>query len=169
MDALTESGVIAGTRDEFADFFREHYEAVLRAMYLVTGDRFEAEEAAQTAFVKIYERWDRVGTMANPAGYVYRAAVNANRSRLRRLGLAMSRTLSLRETDAISESDDRDSIRRLLAQLPVSQREAVVLVEWLGLSDVDAAAILGISPGAVRVRLSRAKSTLKQHAEGAIT
>jgi RNA polymerase sigma factor (sigma-70 family) len=136
MDALAESGVIAGTHEEFADFFREHYEEVLRAMYLVTGDRFEAEEVAQSAFVKVYERWDRVAGMKNPAGYAYRAAVNAHRSRLRRIGLATRRTLSLQQTDEISKSDDRDRIRRLLSELPESQREVVALVAWLGFSDV---------------------------------
>jgi len=44
----------------FADFFRAEYETLLRAMYLLTGDRYEAEERAQDALVKACERWDRV-------------------------------------------------------------------------------------------------------------
>jgi len=52
-------------------------------MYLLSGDRFEAEELAQGAFVKAWERWDRIGSMENPSGYLYPAAVNARRSALR--------------------------------------------------------------------------------------
>ncbi len=71
------------------------------------------------------------------------------------------RALSLQQSDPISESDDRDRIRRALATLPANQREAIVLVEWLGFSDAEAGQVLGISPGAVRVRISRARASLR--------
>jgi RNA polymerase sigma factor (sigma-70 family) len=169
METLTEQVEVADERAEFAGFFAEHFAPVLRAMYLVTGDRFEAEELAQVAFVKVYERWDRVARMDNPVGYVYRAAVNAHRKRLRRLATAARRTLSLLPVDEISGSDERDEIRRMLARLSDSQREALVLIEWLGFSDAEAGAVLGISAGAVRVRLSRAKAALRQGNEGGVT
>ena len=151
----------------FADFFRGEYETLLRAMYLLSGDRFEAEELAQGAFAKAWERWDRVRSMDNPSGYLYRTAVNARRSALRRVGVTARRTLSLQESDPISESDDRDRIRRALATLPANQREAIVLVEWLGLSDVEAGQALGVSAGAVRVRISRARASLRHLIERA--
>jgi len=53
-------------------------------MYLLTGDRREAEDLAQEALVRAFERWSRVRSMANPPGYVYRTAINLNRNRLRR-------------------------------------------------------------------------------------
>ena len=71
------------------------------------------------------------------------------------------RALSLQPSDPISESDDRDRIRRALATLPTNQREAIVLVEWLGFSDAEAGQVLGISPVAVRVRISRARASLR--------
>lgn len=40
----------------FEDFFGDQHERLLRAMYLATGDRHEAEDLAQEAFVRIYER-----------------------------------------------------------------------------------------------------------------
>ena len=145
----------------FADFFRAEYETLLRAMYLATGDRHEAEDLAQAAFVKVCEGWDRIGQMENPSGYLYRTAVNAHRSRLRRVGVVARHALSLQQSDPISESDDRDLLRRALASLPANQRETLVLVEWLGMSDVEAGQVLGASPGAVRVRISRAKASLR--------
>ena len=146
---------------DFADFFRAEYQTLLRAMYLISGNREEAQELAQDTFVKACERWDRVRGMDNPAGYLYRTAVNTRRSVARRLRLEAQRVLSLRPPDVIAQSDDRDQIRRALALLPVSQREAIVLVEWLGLTDAEAGRVLGVSARAVRVRISRAKSSLR--------
>ena len=117
---MVEGAAIEAEGVDFATFFHDEYEVLLRAVYLLTGDRYEAEELAQDTFVKACERWDRVRTMDNPVGYLYRMAVNAHRSRLRRVGLATRRALSLRQSDPISESDDRDQIRRALASLPVT-------------------------------------------------
>ena len=161
MDAMAEGLSLEVDQADFTDFFRAEYETVLRAMYLLTGDRYQAEDLAQDAFVKACERWDRVRRMDNPTGYLYRTAVNAHKSTVRRLRVSARRALTLQPTDPISESDDRDWIRRALAGLPASQREAVVLVEWLGLTDVEAGHVLGISPGAIRVRISRARTLLR--------
>ena len=60
----------------------------------------------------------------------------------------------------ISESDDRERRRRALAMLPDAQREVIVLIEWLGMTSEEAGKVLGVSPGAVRVRLTRAKQAL---------
>jgi RNA polymerase sigma-70 factor (ECF subfamily) len=145
----------------FADFFRAEYETLLRVVYFISGSRDEAEELAQDTFVKACERWDRVREMENPAGYLYRTAVNKRRSVARRLRLVAQRTFSLRPPDVIAQSDDRAQIRRALALLPEGQREAIVLVEWLGLTDAEAGRVLEVSAGAVRVRISRAKASLR--------
>ncbi len=155
--------------DVFEAFFESNYQALLRVIYLVTGDRYEAEDLAQEAFARAYERWDRIRAMENPSGYVYRMAFNSYRSRLRRMAMATRRTLTQRESDPISESDDRDAIRRALATLPDAQRAALVLVEWLGMSSEEAGHILGVSAGAVRVRVSRAKQSLRFVTERAPT
>jgi RNA polymerase sigma factor (sigma-70 family) len=161
MDATADELPSEADQAGFTDFFRAEYETLLRAMYLLTGDRYEAEELAQDAFVKACERWHLVRGMDNPAGYLYRTAVNAHKSALRRIRDSARRVLTIQASDPISESDDRDGLRRALASLPTNQREAVVLVEWLGLSDVEAGHVLGISPGAVRVRISRARTSLR--------
>ena len=161
MGSMMDGVAVEAEEVGFADFFRGEYETLLRAMYLLSGNRFEAEELAQGAFVKAWERWDRVQGMENPSGYLYRTAVNARRSALRRVGITARRAFSLQQSDPISESDDRDRIRRALATLPANQREALVLVEWLGYSDAEAGQVLGTTPGAVRVRISRARASLR--------
>jgi RNA polymerase sigma-70 factor (ECF subfamily) len=153
---------VTRTPDErFEDFFRATYEPVLQALYLVAGDLADAEDAAQEAFVRIYERWPAVAAGPNPAGYAYRTALNVHRSHARRLRLASRRLFVPNPSDSLREVDDRDELRRALAKLPRAQREALILVEWVGMKDEEVGHVLRIKPGAVRVRLSRARKRLR--------
>src|SRR4030067_1072244 len=60
----------------FEDFFRDEHARLLRALYLVTGNRQEAEEIMQDAFLAVWERWDRGGAVGEPTGYLYRTAMD---------------------------------------------------------------------------------------------
>jgi RNA polymerase sigma-70 factor (ECF subfamily) len=170
MVAMTEAP--AGETERaaaFEDFFHAHHERLLRVLYLSTGDRHEAEDLAQEAFVRVYERWARVAAAENPAGYLYRVALNQRRSRLRRLRVAARKALRLAPVpppDEHAATDERLSVRRALVGLPDGQREAVVLVEWLGMTDAQAGEALGVSPGAVRTRLHRARAALHETLRG---
>jgi RNA polymerase sigma-70 factor (ECF subfamily) len=146
----------------FEAFFRAEYPNLLRAMYLVCGGRHEAEEITQDAFVRAYERWDLVLRADNRAGYLYRIALNLYRSKLRRAAVAARKVVKPSPPrDEFEATDDRDAIGRALKQLTRAQREAVVLVEWMGMTDDEAGAMLGISPITVRVRIHRARTTLR--------
>jgi RNA polymerase sigma-70 factor (sigma-E family) len=164
MSLMAEPVAEEASPSSFEDFFDAHHERLLRVMYLSTSDRHEAEDLAQEAMVRVYERWDRVRGLEDPVGYVYRTALNLRRSRLRRLAVAARRLVAGRtvaETDPAGAADERDALRRALGGLPDGQREALVLVEWLGMTDAEAGTVLGISPGAVRVRLTRARAALR--------
>ena len=164
MQAMSEPAVAEPEHVErFEDFFDAHYERLLRTMYLSTGDRHEAEDLAQDAMARVYERWDRVRTLEDPAGYVYRSALNLRRSRLRRLATAARNAFRGREGhDSLDVVDERDSLRRALASIPPAQRDAVILIDWLDMTDVRAAELLRTSPGAVRTRASRARAALRE-------
>jgi RNA polymerase sigma-70 factor (ECF subfamily) len=144
---------------DFDAFFDQEYPPLLRLMFAMTGSRVEAEELAQEAMTRALERWDRVSAMGSPAGYVYRTAVNLNRSRLRRL----RRQLRWARDLARSSNPDPETVGSLvvaLGMLPAAQREALLMVEWLGLRADEASQILGISPSSVRSRVHRAKAAL---------
>jgi RNA polymerase sigma-70 factor (ECF subfamily) len=146
----------------FESFFEAQYPHLLRAMYLVTGNRYEAEEIAQETFVRACERWHLVLRADNRAGYVYRMAVNGYRSKLRRVARAARKVVRpTPEPDLFGAVDDRDAIGRALQNLSPGQREAVVLVEWLGMTDDEAGAMLGVSPVTIRVRIHRARAVLR--------
>jgi RNA polymerase sigma-70 factor (ECF subfamily) len=160
---LAETGAASG----FESFFEAEYPRLARALYLMTGDRAEAEELAQEAMVRVYERWDRIRRMSSPTGYLYRTALNLNRSRLRRLAVRARRLVAPGQPpDPASAAEARDELGRALASLPEGQREALVLVEWLGLDAEEAGRVLGIEPVTVRVRISRARASLRERMEG---
>ena len=68
----------------FESFFEDHCSKVFRAMCLVTGNRQEAEEITQDAFLRLWERWDPVAEMEDPAGFLFKTAMNVFRNRARR-------------------------------------------------------------------------------------
>ena len=82
--AVTEPGERARSAASFEAFFEAEQARLLRALYLVTGNVQEAEELMQDAFLAVWERWDRVRSMDDPTGYLFRTAMNRFRSRLRR-------------------------------------------------------------------------------------
>lgn len=148
---------------EFEAFFEAEYARLARALYLVTGDPGEAEDLAQEALVQVYERWDRVQGLQDPTGYLYRTALNLHRSRLRRLTVRARRLVEGRSSpDPALGAEVRDELGRALASLPDGQREAVVLVGWVGLTAEEAGRLLGINPVSIRVRLSRARAALRK-------
>jgi RNA polymerase sigma-70 factor (ECF subfamily) len=107
----------------FDDFFAEHRTALFGALWLVTRDRHEAEELTQDAFVKVWERWDRVRELDDPVGYLYRTGMNLSRNRRRRAGLAVRRAVRMAPPpdDEMRTIDDRDAIVRALGQLTRSE------------------------------------------------
>jgi RNA polymerase sigma-70 factor, ECF subfamily len=154
-------------RDSFESFFREHYRSIVRALVIVSGAEAEAEDLAQEAFARALERWERVRMMESPVGYVYRTAFNVNRNRLRHLARSLRhRSIPVPESDPASEAETRSELRRVLARLPASQREALVLVEWLGLDAEEAGLVLGIEPTSVRGRVHRARRTINEELGG---
>jgi RNA polymerase sigma-70 factor (ECF subfamily) len=163
-DALEEAPPRTTLR--FDDFFEAQKVRLARALYLLTGSAAEADELTQEAMVRVYERWDRVRGMDSPEGYLFRTALNLHRSRVRWLASRARHILQTTPSpDPAEVVQSRDSLTRALASLPTGQRGAVVLVEWLGMEPQEAATALGIKPGSVRARLSRAKAALRRMLE----
>jgi RNA polymerase sigma factor (sigma-70 family) len=147
----------------FEDFFIAEHERLFKALYVLTGNREEADDLAQEALLRAYERWDRVGTMDSPAGYLYRTALNLHRNRLRGLLVRARRVFAAvpEEDPSVPLSASHD-VRNAVAQLPRGQREALVLVDWLGLGSEEAGQVLGIEATSLRGRLHRAHATLRE-------
>lgn len=147
---------------EFELFFKREKVKLFQALCLVTRNRFEAEELAQDAFLSVYERWDRVATMEDPTGYLYRTAMNAFRSWHRRSALATRRAVGLtRADDLIAQFEEQEVVVSVLRPLTVRQRAAVVLVDLMGYSSKEAGRMLGIRASTVRTHAERAHRDLE--------
>ena len=150
----------------FDEFFRAHHDALFAAMCLATGSRQEADDITQEAFVRLLERWDRVDTIDDPKGYLFRTAMNVFRQRLRRAAVASRVHLSGRpRDDAFATIDDRDAVVRALKDLTPRQRAAVVMTTILDLSSDEAGQMLGISGSTVRVLALRAREAVREQVE----
>jgi RNA polymerase sigma factor (sigma-70 family) len=150
----------------FERFFEAQTDTLFRRLCLVTGNRAEAEEIAQDAFLKLWERWDRVEQVDDQVGYLYRVAMNIFRNRYRRASLAVRKAgdPELR-TDEFGAADVRSGVARGLARLTSRQRAAVVLVDLLGFGSEEAGQMLGIRAGTVRSLVIRARKTLREELE----
>ena len=159
--AASEADIPAVVPLAFEEFFLDERGRLFRALLLVTHDAAEAEDLMQEAFVRVWERWDRVAGVEDPVGYLFRTAMNLYRSALRRALLAAKR--SLRPSAARDPFDQVaavDEAVRALAVLTPRQRAAVVVTELLGFSSEEAGTILGIRPGTVRALTSQARTAL---------
>lgn len=160
LDGETDVGAEAAS---FDGFYQDSFRRLFTALCLVTGDRHEAEEIAQDAFVRVFERWDRIGISTDPTAYLFRTAMNLFRSRYRRTVLALRRGLSLAPapSDDLGAVETRDVVVRLLQQLEPNQRAAVLLTAILDYSAEEAGRMLGIRASSVRSLTTRARARMK--------
>lgn len=150
---------------DFDDFFRASYDLTVRGLELDGTRSEDAHDAAQEAYVRAYARWWRVGHYREPAAWVRRVAVNVVRDQHRQRATrdkSLSRLAAEPMTvPSVADGDDIDGLADALAQLPSQQRKAVELYYRGGFSTEEAASRMGISPGAFRFHLSRARRSLK--------
>jgi RNA polymerase sigma factor (sigma-70 family) len=155
----------------FEPFYLAHRVRLFRALVTVTRDAHAAEEVAQEAFVRVWERWKRVQHLEDPVGYLYRTALNGWFQVHRRAARAARRAMAPgRVVDPLESVEERDELARRLLELPARQRTALVLTEYVGLESAEAAQVLGIRPGTVRRLASKARATLRSgHEQGGQT
>jgi RNA polymerase sigma-70 factor, ECF subfamily len=149
-------------RPSFEEFFHIERDRLFRVMFVITRSRQEAEDLSQEAFVRIWERWDTIGAMENPIGYLHRVVMNLFRSRYRRALLAARRGIGVApEEDAYEAIDDRQVALQALASLAPRQRAAIVLTEVLQYTAEEAGSMLGIRGATVRALHFQARAALK--------
>jgi RNA polymerase sigma factor (sigma-70 family) len=161
LDALERPPAIEG---DFDGFYRREHTRLYRSLLLIGRSRPEAEDVAHEAFVRVFERWDRVSEMEAPRAYLYRTAFNLQRNMLRRASRRARRLLFERgiEDDFSASATDRAAVLDFLRRLPTPQREALVLTDLVGMSSKEAAEALGIQPDAVRARVHRARAKARE-------
>ena len=89
-------------RMRFDAFFEDEYERLFKALYFVTGNRQDSEDILQDAFLKLWERWDRLDRIEDPTAYLFRVALNGFRMARRRAVTALRKAVFAREQPDVS-------------------------------------------------------------------
>jgi RNA polymerase sigma-70 factor (ECF subfamily) len=147
--------------DDFDEFYAGTVRRVTTYLHAVTGSRAEAEDAAQEAFARAWQRWDKVSGYGDPEAWVrtvgYRVAVNAWRK-------AATRAAAHRRHGAPDDepalSPDYLAIVAALRQIPAAQRQAIVLYHLVGRSVTEISREAGVPAGTVKARLARGRQAL---------
>ncbi|WP_245956639.1 SigE family RNA polymerase sigma factor [Nonomuraea fuscirosea] len=144
---------------------------LLRTAYLLCRDWTQAEDLLQTALVRVWRAWGRVGE--HPDAYVSRVLVNTHLSWRRRLWRRELPTDAPPETvvpdDEIGMTDERAVLWAALGRLPPRQRAVLVLRYFEDLPESVVAEILNCSIGTVKSQSSKALAKLRIDPEVAPT
>ena len=171
--ALTEGELIAlaqdGDGDAYASLVRAHQDVAFRTAMLITQDAAEAEEAAQDGFVKAWRALGRfrAGEPLRPwlLTIVANEARNRRRSAGRRTALALRAPLpdeSGRSAESqVIASSERATLLEAMSRLRDDDRLVLGCRYLLELSEAETAAALGVRPGTVKSRTSRALDRLR--------
>lgn len=154
----------SSTPSDFDQFYTATAKRLVAAVYAATGDLAEAEDAVQEAYARAWQRWDRLTAEGDPTPWVRTVALRLAVSSWRRARNRMRAHFRHGPPPDLPDlAPDRVTLIHALRELKPEQRTAVVLHHLLDLPIEQVARETGVSPGAVRTRLSRARKTLGSH------
>lgn len=165
-----------GHRAAYAVLFRRHASSIWRMSYLILHSAYAADDAAQETFTRGLSRIDTYRGEAHPRTWFSAIALNVCRHILRdrRSGVDLADPQILDHGRTFSNGSSREVVSQVvrrehtqalsvaLKHLTTPQREAFVLhyIEEMPYEQVSA--IMGISSGAARILVHRAKATLRE-------
>jgi RNA polymerase sigma-70 factor (ECF subfamily) len=158
---------LAGDRRAFDTLVRRHRDRLWAVALRTLGDREEAADALQDALLSAYRNAARFRGESAVTTWLHRIVVNACLDRVRRRQARP--TVPLPEAGpnepvatgpAAAEPDTVLTVRAALAELPVEQRAALVLVDIYGYPVSEAAEILAVAEGTVKSRCARGRARL---------
>lgn len=146
-----------GDREAYEQLARQAAQRLYPVAFRITRDRDLADEALQSALVAIWKELPKLRDGAKFEAWSYRMVVRFCGLELRRRGRinldVTELNLAGRSADQLVELADRDELERAFARLSPEHRAVLVLTYYRGLSGLEAAEVLGISPGTVASRL----------------
>ncbi len=147
---------------EFDDFYSASFARITGQLYAMIGDRDEAQECVQEAFVRAWSHRRKLERAEHPEAWVRTTAYRLAVSRWRRTKLAKrpaDRALSAPFSTAPAD-ENRVALVSALKQLPEAQRQALVLHHLCDLPVQEVAREVGVPEGPIKARLSRGRTAL---------
>ncbi len=157
-----------GDREAFSRLVARYQRSVVTFAYRYLGNREEAEDAAQDAFVRVYFSLPRLRDPEKLASYLFATALNVCRRRARRLPEPVAGGTETAESpeEHTLRQVEQERVAQAIAALPEEYRVTVSLRVDEGLSFAEMSEIIGASEGALRVRYHRAKEMLRSALAG---
>ena len=151
--------------DRFAAYFAARSGALRATAFLLCGDWHRAEDLVQTAFVKLYLVWHRVGEEQKLDAYMRQILVRTYLDETRRGFFRRERPISDVGDRPLLQPDDhvenRMVLAKALAEVGPRQRTALVLRIWEDLSVEDTAKAMGCTTGTVKSQLARGLAAMR--------
>lgn len=172
VDAALVAACRRGEPGAFEELVRRTQHRVYGVAYRLVGDRGEAEDVAQDAYLRVFRALGSFREEARFETWLHRIVVNAAMTHLKRRGrfpALVQDPGSAPEPPPARPADqavDREEVREALAELPEGLRVTLVLREMYGLSCREIGEEMGLSEGAVKVRLHRARKRLRDVIHG---
>jgi len=184
-DPAGDTRVIArclkGDLNAYGDLVDRYSARVINMALMMVGDRHEAEDIAQDAFIRAYRALSGFRGRARFSSWLYQIALNLCRDHLKRRSRAGAPVPvedgaleGLRSgdddstPDAILEAELSETMRQEIARLPYLYREAFVLRHLQGMDYDEVAAITRVAADTVRVRAYRARELLRERLANAV-
>jgi RNA polymerase sigma factor (sigma-70 family) len=167
-DAVLVARARGGDRDAFATLVARHHATLVRCCRRMVGG--DAADVAQDAVLTAMLSLDRLRDPEKFGAWLVGIGLNASRRWLSGSDPPVSAQRSATAEGSDPGSDPHEAlesaevaalVRAAIAELPPGQREAVTLFYLAGLTQAEAAAHLGIPPGAVKTRLHKARASLR--------
>lgn len=159
--------VLSGNVEAFSRLVDRHYDRCARIALRIVGNREDAEEAVQDAFLRAYRALGSYEDRERFSAWLTRILVNQCRTLLARAQKreAVFSDLDLRDAELVVErpgvAPSWPELDRALAQLSSDQREAVVLRYSDDLTYDEMARITGVGESALKMRVQRAFARLR--------
>ena len=158
--------MVQNTQPDLAQLIEQHYEALYRYAYRMSGGAADAEDLTQHTFLMAQQRLDQLREPDKARAWLFTILRNAFLKSIRR---DKKGTVSLNElpdpvqetTDHSNITVDSDDLQKLLNQMPADFRDAVVMFYFGEFSYREIAEQLDIPAGTVMSRLSRGKAWLR--------
>ncbi|MGQ0714136.1 MAG: RNA polymerase sigma factor [Gemmatimonadaceae bacterium] len=173
-DADLVAAVRGGDLDAFARLVRRYREAHMRFAVRMLRDRFDADDALQSAWLRAFRHLDRCADPSRFATWVYAIVANECRSVAFRRGRRERRVVSDQAAIEGAQSPNtldrrfvREEIEKALQMLEIDQREAFVMKYVDDLTYDEMAEITGAGVSALKMRVKRACERLRELLEGA--
>jgi len=163
--AVTADATDASAEQDLAEIFRRHHAALVRLAVLLLRDLPAAEDVIQDVFARVQAKPGPRFEPGRELPYLRACVINGCRSVHRRnvVRHRVAAAWKLADSDLTQQSAEAEVIRAeerrevlaALAALPVRRREVLILRYYLGLSEAEIAATLGISQGTVKSSAAR--------------